>query len=317
MKKHKILLTIFILFVAVNVYSALPIASFYLKKGPKEPVVSNKDAIKPLASKERPYFSFIVISDTGSGIFFNEAATLKVISSINREDRFNKVPIDFVINVGDVTYRGKEAHYKNYMKIKSMIKFPVIDSVGNHDDDCDNGKRGIALFRKYCGREEFSFVDRNSYFIVLDNKGGDFTEAQFKWFENELNKGKNYAHTFVFLHKPPFNPVQKSWYRIETNPWSHRFLKLCERYRVDKVFSGHESAVKSARFGSVEYIVTGGGGTPMMQPSSEGGILNYIIVKVNNDYTDFEVRRVYPPAWEFFTFYMWRDLLYFLRNLMN
>ena len=314
MKKFlKILLVIFI---TVNLYSLIPIVSFYFKDTPAH-IATNQQTVKKLEGYKDPYFSFIVMSDTGSGIFPSEAATLKIISRINREDRFKKIPIDFVINVGDVTFRGKESHYKNYLKLKEMIKFPVIDAIGNHDDDYDNGPLGMARFNKYCGTAEFSFVDRNSYFVVLDNKDGDFKEDQFEWLEDELKKAQTYKHTFIFMHKPPFNPYQQAWYRIETNPWSHRFLKLCERYNVDIVFSGHENISKVAKFGSVTYVVSGGGGTVLIQPSWEGAFLNYVVVKVNRDYVDCEIRKINPPIWEFFAYYMWKDLVYFVQSLLN
>ena len=235
---------------------------------------------------------------------------------MNREDRFKKIPIDFVINVGDVTFRGRESHYKNYAKIKNLIKYPVIMAIGNHDDDIDNGKEGQALFRKYCGEKEFSFIDRNSYFIVLDDQNGEFSESQFAWFENELKKAKSYSHIFVFMHKPPFNPYQQSWYRIETCPWSYRFMKLCEKYKVGMVFSGHEYAQREAEFGGVKYIITGGGGTLLIDPSWEGSVLNYLVIKVNHNYVDYEVRKIMPPTWEFFTYYMWKDLMFFVRDLL-
>jgi len=314
MRKKKFIKAVLIIFVLINIYSLIPVISFYFKKTP--PITMRNEDVKELLKKNKdPYFSFIVMSDTGSGIFPTESATLKVISRINREDRFKKIPIDFVVNIGDVTFRGKESHYKNYYKLKKMIKFPVIDAIGNHDDDLDNGPRGLALFNKYCGSEEFSFVDRNSYFIVLDDRDGDFKEKQFKHLEEELIKAQGYAHIFIFMHKPPFNPYQQAWYRIETNPWSYRFLKLCDKYKVDMVFSGHENVNRAVKFGSVTYLVSGGGGTLLIQPSSEGGFLNYIVVKVNKDYLDYEIRKVHPPIWELFTYYIWKDLTYFLRDV--
>lgn len=302
-----------VMFLAVSLYSLIPIVTFYLRK-PEAIGMRNEDALAKLKENKKPYFEFIVTSDTGSGVFWNEAATLKAVSKINREDRFKKVPIDFIANLGDITFRGAESHYKNYMKIKKMFKFPVIDAIGNHDDDYDNGPRGEALFEKYCGAREFSFVNRNSFFIVLDNKNGDFNEKQFAWLEKELEKGKDFAHTFIFMHKPPFNPYQQAWYRPETNPWSYRFLKLCDKYAVRVVFSGHENVSRVIKFGSVTYMVCGGGGTLLVQPSWEGGFLNYIVCKVNGDYIDYEVRKVRPPVWEFFAFYLWKDLIYFARE---
>ncbi|UCD55524.1 MAG: metallophosphoesterase [Candidatus Omnitrophota bacterium] len=312
----KFLKILFVIFIIVNLYSLIPIVSFYLEK-PSAFITTNQQVGEKLGRNKEPYFSFIVMSDTGSGLFMNEAATLKIISKINREDRFKKIPIDFVANVGDITFRGEESHYKNYLKIKDKIKFPVINAIGNHDDDLDNGPRGLALFNKYFGVEEFSFVDRNSYFIVLDNKDGDFIEEQFTRLEDELIKAKNYKHVFIFMHKPPFNPYQQAWYRVETNPWSHRFLKLCDKYNVDIVFSGHENVSRIVKFGSVTYIVCGGGGSLLLQPTSAGGFLNYIFVKVNKDYIDYEIRKVSPPIWEFFAYYMWKDLIYFLQGLLN
>jgi len=313
MRSKKFFKWLIIAFVGINVYSFFPIVRFYLKR-PVEVKALNQDVAEKLKDNRDPYFEFIVISDTGSGNFLNEASTLKIVSKMNREDRFKKIPIDFVVNIGDVTFRGRESHYRNYLKIKDEIKFPVIDAIGNHDDDLDNGPGGLSLFKKYCGREEFSFTDRNSYFIVLDNKDGNFKEGQFAWFEKELNKAKAYSHIFVFMHKPPFNPYQQAWYRAETNPWSRRFLKLCDKYEVDVVFSGHENVSRAVKFGSVTYMICGGGGTLLIQPSWSGGFLNYIVLKVNGDYIDYEIRKVEPPLWEFFAYYLWKDLIFFVQD---
>jgi len=83
------------------------------------------------------------------------------------------------------------------------------------------------------------------------------------------------------------------------------------------VFSGHENISRVVKFGRVTYLVCGGGGTLLMQPTTEGGFLNYIVVKVNKDYLDYEIRKVFPPLWQFFTFYLWKDLAFFLQGLLN
>jgi hypothetical protein len=312
----KFLKTLIVVFIAVNLYSLIPVISFYLGKTPEGKVL-NKDVVEKLKNNEGPYFSFIVTSDTGNGLFFNDASTLKVVSGINREKRFKKVPIDFVANVGDVTFRGSPSDYKNYIKIKNMIEFPVIDIIGNHDNDYEKNGNAARLFNEYCGDADFSFTDRNSYFIVLDDKDGNFSEFQFQRLENELKKSGSFTHKFIFMHKPPFNPYQQSWYRIETNPWSLRFMELCDKYRVDMVFSGHEYVCRAVKFGSTTYIVSGGGGTILMEASSEEAFLNYIFVKVNGSYIDYEIRKVNPPIWEYFSYYMWKDLVFFVKGWMN
>jgi hypothetical protein len=69
-------------------------------------------------------------------------------------------------------------------------------------------------------------------------------------------------------------------------------------------------------FGGVKYIVTGGGGMITHIPSPDGGYLHYLVVRVNGDYVDYEVRKVFPPLWEFFAYYMWKDLYYLFKDIL-
>lgn len=152
----------------------------------------------------------------------------------------------------------------------------------------------------------------------MDNKDGNMTDKQFEWLELQLKKGQSYKHIFIALHKPPYNPYQQSWYRIETCPWSHRFMKMCEKYKVSMVFSGHEYVTRVAEFGGVKYLVSGGGGALLHEaPTWNNSFLHYYAIKVNGDYIDYEVRKVSPPIWLYFGFYLWRDAVYFVKDLMN
>jgi len=320
---RRILGILFAVVVLLCLYSLAPVIMFIFKPA-LEGYTQNIETTEKFKNKSGDNFAFLVISDTATGILPTESAALKLISRMNREDRFRndkdnteKIPIDFAVNVGDVTYRGTDDHFRSYMKMESMIKYPVLNVKGNHDDDGDREGQE-PLFGKYCGEKEFSFTDRNSYFIVLDDSDSDFTAEQFEWFEKELKKSAHYDNRFVFMHKPPFNPYQQSWYRIETCPWSYPFMKMCERYKVTAVFSGHEYVQRTVKFGGVTYVVSGGGGSLLHEaPSWDNSVLHYIFVKVNGDYVDYEIRKVFPPLWEYFTFYLWKDLIFFVKDLLN
>ena len=287
------------------VYSFLPLLPFWLMEG-ADLDDNNEANVNKLSGNKGSYFSFIVMGDSHNGLIFNDAATLKEIWHINREDRFRKVPIDFVIGVGDVALHFKESHFRAFKKMQKLIKWPVITAIGNHDDR--------ELFEKYCGMKEFGFSNRNSYFIVLDNEGGELTEVQFTWFEDQLTRGQAYEHIFVFMHKPPFDPYQQEWYNMDNSPWAYRFRKLCAKYNVDMVFSGHKHMFKHEVFDDVDYIVTGGGGMLIEIPEADGGYLHYVRVMVNHDYVTYEVRKVSPPLWEYVTYYFWKELMYWVRN---
>ncbi|MEA3489843.1 MAG: metallophosphoesterase [Candidatus Omnitrophota bacterium] len=295
-----------ILLLAAVIWSLLPLIPFWMMEG-AAPEDNNRSNIEKLKNNKGAYFSFIVFGDNHSGLVFNDAATIKEVWHMNREDRFRKVPIDFVISVGDVTLDGKRSHFLAYKKIQKLIKYPVIAAIGNHDDR--------QMFEEFCGEKEFAFSDRNSYFIVLDNEEGQLTGTQFRWLEEELKKGQEYDHIFIAMHKPPFDPYQQEWYNMDNSPWAYRFRKLCAEYRVDMVFTGHKHMFRHERFDDVDHIVTGGGGMLIEIPEADGGYLHYVRVMVNHDYVTYEVRKISPPLWEQLTYYIGKEALYWFRNL--
>jgi len=295
-----------ILLIVTVIYSFLPLIPFWFMKGAR-PDNNNRANIEKVEGNKGAYFSFIIFGDNHSGLIFNDAATLKEIWHMNREDRFRKVPIDFVLSVGDISLDGKRSHFLAYKKMQKLIKYPVIAAIGNHDDR--------ELFKEFCGEREFAFADRNSYFIVLDNEEGALSQTQFNRLEEELKKGQKYEHIFIAMHKPPFDPYQQEWYNEDNSPWAYRFRKLCGEYNVDMVFTGHKHMFKHEKFDDVDYIVTGGGGMLIEIPEADGGYLHYIRVMVNHDYVTYEVRKISPPLWEYFTYYLWKEIMYWFRDL--
>jgi hypothetical protein len=93
-------------------------------------------------------------------------------------------------------------------------------------------------------------------------------------------------------------------------------MKLCQEYKVDMVFSGHEHIFKEESFGGVRYIISGGGGMLLYLSESAGGFPHYIVVRVRGDYIDYEVRRVFPPFWTYIGYYMWKEIFYFLKGVV-
>jgi len=299
-----------IVLLIASAVSLAPVIPLYLSK---EPVpYTNAQAAGQLAANKGDSFRFLVFSDNHAGLVLDDSAMLKVVRSMNREDRFKKTPVDFVLSAGDISFRSSKWDFRIFDIMRSRINRPVICAAGNHDDD---NKKTKNLFKKYCGSNEMSFVDRNSYFIILDNTIGAITPRQFVWLESELEKSLAYKHRFIIMHKPPLSPYQQAWYKPELSAWPYRFMKLCEKYKVDIVFTGHEHMFKKSSYGGVKYITTGGAGMPMDIPTSAGGYHHYLAVRVLGDYVDLEVRKIFPPLWEYLCYYMWKDLFYTLKSV--
>jgi len=305
----KIFLKILGLILIIGIITSLiPVLVLYLEKDVTGP--TNDQIVDELKNNKGSVFAFIVFGDNHAGFIFDDSSFLKLIRNMNRENRFKKLNMDFVVNLGDIAFmKGTKWDYRIYNRLRAKIKWPVISLMGNHDDD----RHGEHLFKKYLGKKEFSFVNRNSYFIVLDNKITSLSEEQCNWLEAELQKSASYANRFVFMHKQAMSLYQQSWFRPELGSWSHRFMKLCEKYKVDIVFAGHEHMFREAVYGGVRYVISGGGGMFIQIPESDGGYLHYLVVRVYGDYVDYEVRKIFPPLWEYFTYYMWKELLYSLK----
>ena len=173
------------LILAAAIYSFIPVIGLYLQKNPVP--YTNEQATEKLKANKGDYFEFIVLADNHSGLIVDDSAALKLVRSINREGRFKKIPIDFAAISGDITFRGSAWDYSIYNKTRSLIDFPVISAMGNHDEDHDDG----SFFRKYTGGKEFSFSNRNSYFIVIDNSVGNMSDDQFSNLERDLQKSSS------------------------------------------------------------------------------------------------------------------------------
>jgi len=312
MKIKRLWITIIGLIAAICLYSLIPVLLLYIKPNP--PVVLNAQAIEKLSGNKGELFGFIVFGDDHAGLILDDSAAIKIISRMNRESRFKKMPIDFLLSTGDISFRGSAWDFRMWNKLKSLSRYPVISAMGNHDNDKDEftSKR----FKEFNGEKEFSFIDRNSFFIVMDNTQGELTEKQFVRLEEDLKASEQYKHRFITMHKSPISPYQQSWYRPELSPWALRFMKMCEKYKVDMVFAGHEHMSKQMTFGGVRYMVSGGGGIITNVPTWDGGFLHYTVVRVCGDYVDFEIRKVFPPVWEYFAYYLWKDMFYFLKDVL-
>jgi len=309
---------IFILF-ALSVYSFIPVVLLY--RAPNVPTYTNAQAIEKIKAFEdlqndglmKDLFGFIVFGDNHAGLLFNDDCHLKVIRSINQEGEHERVKFDFVLSTGDLTFRGREWDYQILNKLRARIKFPIVTTYGNHDDDNEGGPR----FEEMIGEKTFSFSYRNCYFIFLDNSSNSVTDEQFDWLEQELKKSLKYTHRFILAHKSPVSAQLHTWFRQEVVSWSYRMMKLCEKYELDYFLAGHEHLYRASKFGGVTYITSGGAGTMPIVPPSQGGFLHYLVFKVDGDYIDYKVSKVQPPFWQLITGYVWKDLALFVKDIFS
>ena len=146
-------------------------------------------------------------------------------------------------------------------------KIPIYHVAGNHDVSRFPTKETMKWYKKKFGDPWYSFVHKNSLFIVLESnslimhKGiDDVYKDQVAWLEKLLakSKKKKYAHKTVFMHHPLFvkSPDEEHTYHNMPKELRQKLLDLFVGNNIEMVFSGHLHANMYAKYKEMELITT-------------------------------------------------------------
>ena len=231
------------------------------------------------ANTTAPY-SFAVMGDSRDG----NAVLAALIRSLNAD-----TTIRFSLNNGDLVPHGKRDEFTEYARIIAQAKRPLLNIIGNHDAYASAGK---ANYRTWFGEPYFSFTYANSYFIITDNADlMGFDSRQWRWLTRELEKSRRYAHRFVFMHVPLYDPRKGHYARghsLRSLRAAHRINDLLDRYDITMLFASHIHAYYRGMWHRTPYIITGGAGAPL----KSRGFYHYVKVTVDEGKVEYEVVRV-------------------------
>ncbi len=206
---------------------------------------------------------FVVYGDVRSG----HEVHARMNRSIAAEDP------DFALFTGDMVDGGAdEGQWERFFEIaagllRQLTIFPV---AGNHDYVRPGRGIGtfVSLFRAPLrpGEEDgsyYSFDEAGVHFVALDS-GQYESPRQLAWFENDLKEARRKkAHAiFVYSHEPPYSAGSHG----DNQVCIHDYLPLMDRYHITMFFGGHDHDYERGRAGTLDYIVTGGGGAEIRPP---------------------------------------------------
>ena len=227
-------------------------------------------------------FSFVVMGDSRNG---NDVLRA-IIRSVNDD-----ASIRFSLNNGDLVPHGRQDEFTEYARIIAQAKRPLINIIGNHEIYVPGKKTN---YRTWFGEPYFSFTYANSYFIITDNADlMGFDSRQWRWLTKELERSRNYAHRFVFMHVPLYDPRKGNYARghsLRSLRAAHRINDLLDRYDVTMLFASHIHAYYRGMWRRTPYIITGGAGAPL----KSRGFYHYVKVTVDGEKVGYEVVRVEP-----------------------
>jgi 3',5'-cyclic AMP phosphodiesterase CpdA len=184
-----------------------------------------------------------------------------------------------VFNTGDLTDIGsEESNWQRYFEITARLGAiaPVIPALGNHD--AARFGRGAARSWGLFGLPSsappgtapgWTSLDLGGVHFIVLNTNEMTNHAQLEWLREDLARARarHVRAIFAFCHE---------------GPWSHGlhgeaplmisdYAPLLAAAKVDVLFSGHdhmyERGVGVTPSGNLPYVVTGGGGAPLYDPT--------------------------------------------------
>ncbi|HFU77644.1 MAG TPA: hypothetical protein ENK68_03980 [Epsilonproteobacteria bacterium] len=195
----------------------------------------------------------------------------------------------FSISNGDVVTTSFKYQFQNYLSLLQQSKKPILTVLGNH---------GIGLlendinFKTIFGHSYFSFVLKNSYFIILDDADDEtMASKQFLWLQKELRKAQTYDNRFIIMHIPLYDPRAGAYaqgHSLEDMKQVKQLNDLFDRYKVTMLFTSHIHSYYRGVWHKTPYIISGGAGAPLIK----GGFFHYIKVTVTGTEVEYKIIKI-------------------------
>ena len=236
---------------------------------------------------QKNIFTFAAMGDNKNSI----STFKKIINSINANPS-----IAFTMNTGDMVFDGNPVKYDFFLKQLRLFNKPMLPAPGNHDV-ADNG---IERYMNIFGPLYYSFVYGSTLFIILNDSNEENIDLwQMRWFKGELEKSKNYKHTFVFMHVPVYDPRKsmenQPGHSLKDLDSARDVLNLMKHYKIDMVFAGHIHGYFKGNWEGVPYTITGGGGAEMLLTDPNHYFYHYIQVHVTGKQVSYTIKKINSP----------------------
>ena len=171
-----------------------------------------------------------------------------------------------------------------------MESFTLYPTLGNHEY---YGEHYFKSFSLPNNELWYSFDSGPAHFVGLDsNIRNSFRLSQLFWLIKDLILNKK-PYTIVYFHHPPYSSGNHGSEKYLRWTWGFIF----EFLNVDIVFNGHDHCYERGKVGSVNYVVTGGGGAPLYDVGSSWWTVysektfHYCLVTVNQTELSYEAKK--------------------------
>jgi 3',5'-cyclic AMP phosphodiesterase CpdA len=171
---------------------------------------------------------------------------------------------DFALQTGDLVENGASLpQWAEFFQVAAPMlrQVPYYPAEGNHE------LGGSPFFRYFPGPRDYSFDYGCAHFVVLDsNRPPPEWRAQETWLREDLQRSQGAAWRIVALHHTLFTASPGKFRRADSIRLFRRLIGILHDQHVGLVISGHEHNYEHFFSRGIHYLVTGGGGAPLVPP---------------------------------------------------
>ncbi|HWI56354.1 MAG TPA: metallophosphoesterase [Bacillota bacterium] len=198
----------------------------------------------PTARKAPQSFDFVQMCDPQIG-FSDYATDLGRFEESVKQ--INARHPDFVVICGDLVNGASQKSFTDFNAAKARLTIPCYCAPGNHDEGNTPTRQTLERYRKYEGKDYFSFEHKGCTFIVVNTQlwkaplPGE-SEQHDAWVKKTLvAAAKKHQPIFIISHYPLFEKTADEPDAYFNLPLAKRqeLLELFKRCGVVAMLSGH------------------------------------------------------------------------------
>ena len=245
---------------------------------------------------------FAYVADSRNSFDPNDPSADSIFSLI--KETINEISPLFVVHGGDFVQRGYTWEYNHFLNVIDSFETNLLTVRGNHELYADEGP---YLYDSLFGKTDYYFDYGGYRFIFLADCQQDslidpyygthridyfISEEQIEWLDSLLTEADSLGYwAFVFAHVPPYLPGHDTTYCLgyyyyyprPNYSLSHtqEFTDLLRDHNVIAGLFGHQHFYDRWTYQGVLYLISGGGGSPLvypLQPPPYGAYVHHFLL---------------------------------------
>ncbi len=240
---------------------ALRLRRYFLLAAGSGAILLIAAALTGCANRPPAGFTFVQMCDPQLGFGGYEEDVARFRQAIKQ---INELHPDCVVICGDMVNKVEERSCADFNALKGSLQMPCYCAPGNHDLGNMPTTGNLVRYRKWAGKDYYSFVHKGCEFVVVNSQlwvspVPAESEKQDAWLNQTLQgAARRHLPVFVIDHYPLFikEPNEPDEYFNVPKARREELLRLFQQCGVVAVLSGHTHTTNIKEFAGIQMVAS-------------------------------------------------------------